>query len=102
MKNTVCLVLVVLVILFAITVPMYAVGGGGYHRGGGHHGGGWHGAIWIGPGWGPWWRGSPYYPYYPYYPERPAVIEQQPQTYVQPEEQYYWYISDRIKKLIEY
>jgi hypothetical protein len=126
MKNAVCLVLVVLVILFASAIPGYTVdrgashggggphgggdgrgggdwhgggdgrGGGDWHGGGDHHGGGdWHGSIWIGPGWGGWggW-GTPYYPYYdpyyPYYRETPAVIQQQPPVYVQPEEQY-WY-----------
>ena len=91
MKNAICLVLVVLVFLFANTIPGYAVGGGNYHGGSS-----WHGAIWIGPGWGGWgpWWGTPfypYYPYYPYYPETPAVTQQQPPVYVQPEEQYYWY-----------
>ena len=94
MKKGVCLVLVVLVLLFAITIPGYARDGGTFH-GGGHF----HGGIWFGPGWGgwgPWWWGSPYYyPYYPYYPEQPVVIQQQPPAYVepspQPEEQYYWY-----------
>jgi hypothetical protein len=107
MKNAVCLVLVVLALLFACTIPGYAVergashGGSGPHGGGEHHGrGDWHGGVWIGPGWGgwggwgPWWWGPPYYPYYhPYYPydtETPAVIQQQPPVYVQPEEQY-WY-----------
>ncbi len=117
MKNTVCLVLVILMLLCASTIPGYAAEGGGSHGGGGYHGGGTsHGGggyyggrgyygrgrfgadIWIGPGWGwwdPWW-GAPYYPYYyPYYPETPAY-QQQPQTYIQPvpqqeEQPYYWY-----------
>lgn len=104
MKNTVCLVLVVLVLLCAITIPGYAADRGAWHGGSGYHGrgawhgrgtwhgrSGWYGSIWIGPGWGmwePWWGPL----YYPYYPESPAVIQQQPQVYVQPEEQqYYWY-----------
>jgi len=105
MKKAVCLVLVVLVLLFAITILGYARdGGGGYsHGGGGYYGGGryYGGGVWIGPGWGgwdPWWWGSPYYwynPYSPYYPETSAIIQQQPQAYVQPTpqpaEQYYWY-----------
>jgi hypothetical protein len=121
MKNAICLVLVILVVLFASTIPGYADGrggsgyhgGGGYHGGSGYHGGGgwhgdgghggssWHGSIWIGPGWGGWgpWWGPAYYPYpypyyypnYPYYPETPMIIQQKPQTYVQPEEQYFWY-----------
>ena len=88
MKKAVCLVLVILVLLFAITIPGYARDGGTF-RGGGHfHGGG----IWFGPGWGPWWWG---FPYYPYYPETSLIIQEQPPAYVQPtpqpEEQYYWY-----------
>ena len=101
MKNTICLITVVLMFLFAGTIPGYTAdgggrhggdhyGGGGDHRGGGdwhgggdHHGGGdwhhgdhggsnWYGSVWIGPGWG-WgpWWGSPYYSYYPYYPYYP-------------------------------
>ena len=89
MKKAGCLVVVVLVLLFAITIPGYARDGGHFHGGG----------IWIGPGWGgwgPWWWGPPYYPYYPYYySESPVVIQQQSPAYVeprsQPEEQYYWY-----------
>jgi hypothetical protein len=109
MKKAICLVLAVLVLLFASALHEYAYGqqshhgGGGHH--GGHHGGGSHfsGSIWIGPGWGgwgPWWWGAPYYPYYSYYPyypyySPPVVIQQQPPIYVeptpQPEEQSYWY-----------
>ena len=129
MKNAIFLVLVILVFLFANTIPGFAAdgggrgggghgggygGGSGYHGGGSYHGSGswhgggghhdgssWHGSIWIGPGWGGWgpWWGPAYYPYpypyyypnYPYYPETPVVIQQQPRTYVQPEEQYFWY-----------
>jgi hypothetical protein len=107
MKNAVCLVLIFLVFLFASATLGYAIdgrasrggiglhGGGEYYGGVKYHGGGdWHGDIWIGPGWGgwgPWWWGPSFYPYYyPYYPETPAVIQQQPSLYVQPEEQY-WY-----------
>ena len=94
MKKAVCLVLVVLVLLFAITIPGYAREGGHFSGGGPCHGG----DIWFGPGWGgwgPWWWGLPFYPYYPYYSEPPMVIQQPPPAYVeptpQPEEQYYWY-----------
>jgi hypothetical protein len=79
-------------------------GGGDRWRGGDRWYGGnrWRGSIWIGPGWGPGWWGPSYYSYYPYYPYDPyypyyavppAVIQQQPQEYVQPapQEQYYWY-----------
>jgi hypothetical protein len=97
MKNTVCLIIVVLVFLFASSIPGYTADGGGHHGGGGYHGS-WHGSIWIGPGWWPGW--SPayypyYYSYYPYYPETPAVIQQQPSVYVQPKEQYYWYFCQK-------
>ena len=40
MKNAVCLVLVVLVILFASAIPGYTVDRGASHGGGGPHGGG--------------------------------------------------------------
>jgi hypothetical protein len=85
-------------------------GPGGYHGSGGYHGysgyyrhGGYNGhgnsysaRIFIGPGWGPGWWGPPAYPYYPYYssyPAPPVVIEQQPQAYVQQNQQEsdYWY-----------
>jgi hypothetical protein len=116
MKKAIYLVLVVLVFLFVSAMPGYAVdggasrggsgayggvghhGGGDWHGGDGHHGGGdWRGGIWIGPGWGgwgPWWWGPPYYPYYPYYPETPAVIQQQPPVYIQPEEQYWYFCQE--------
>ena len=124
MKKLICLFLATLLLLMTSTVADHAYaqggshgGGGGSHGGGGHgwggshgghwggsHGGHWSGGVWIGPGWGwgwgwggwgPWWWGAPYYPYYPYYASPPAVIEQQPQMYVEPtpqeEEQSYWY-----------
>jgi hypothetical protein len=54
--------------------------------------------IFVGPGfWGPWWYGPayPYYPY-PYYGAPPAVVQQEPQVYIQqPDAQTqqpnYWY-----------
>lgn len=106
MKKSVCLVLTVLVLLFAGSVYEYAYGAQPYYGGGGHHygGGGYYrggshygGSIWLGPVWGPWWWGAQTYPYYSYYPyySSPAVIQQQPSVYVQPtpqpEEQSYWY-----------
>ena len=102
MKKAACLVLVVCVLLFAITIPGYARDGGHFH-GGDHFGA----DIWIGPGWGgwgPWWWGPPYYPYYPYYPETPAIIQQQPQEYIQPapQEQYYWYFCPNTKTYYPY
>jgi hypothetical protein len=98
-------------------------GSGGYRGSGGYHGysgyrgyGGYHGSghyyghggynghgnsysarIFIGPGWwGPGYWGPPaypYYPYYSYYPAPPVVVEQQPQAYVQQNQQEsdYWY-----------
>lgn len=106
MNKAICLVLAVLVLVFACSLPGYAHGAG-YGRGGGWHGGGggWHGGLWIGPGWGwdPWWWGAPGYPYYPYYPyySDPAVIQHQPQEYIQrapqQEQQYYWYFCPDSK-----
>ncbi len=117
MKKVICLVLVIMVLLAANALPVYAQGGGhggghggGGHGGGGHgggHGGGGHGhghssfsgSFWIGPGWGwggwgPWWGYYPYYyPYYSpyyypyYYSESPAVIERQPRAYTEPSPQ---------------
>jgi hypothetical protein len=78
MKKVICLVLALLVLFLASTLPAYAY---------------WRGGVWIEPGWGPWW--DPQYPYGPYYSEPPVVIQQQPPTYVEPtpqqKEQYYWY-----------
>jgi hypothetical protein len=83
-------------------------GSKGYYHGGGHYhsGSSWRTSIWIGPGWGgwtPWWGPAYYpyrysypyyYPYYPYYSDPPAVIQQQPPVYVQPEEQYWYYCQN--------
>ena len=110
MKKGFVVIFVVLALLLAGTVSVQAFehDGGGHGGGWGGHGGGWggHGWGWGGPGWGwglgwdPWLWGPPYYnPYYygynPYYAAPPAVIQQQPQEYVQPvpqqEEQSYWY-----------
>ncbi len=120
MKKAICLVLAVLVLVFASSLPGYVYGagdgggggshggGGGWHGGGGGwHGGYWRGGVWIGPGWGwgPWWWDYPYYPYYPYYSE-PPVIQQQPQEYIQrapqQEEQYYWYFCPDSKNYYPY
>jgi len=116
MKKAICLVLAVLVLVFACSLPGYAYGAG-YGGGGGSHGGGWHGGywrggVWIGPGWGwdPWWGWGPWwggidYPYYPYYSE-PAVIQQQPQEYIQrapqQDQQYYWYFCPDSKNYYPY
>jgi hypothetical protein len=132
MKKAGCFFGVVLVLLFAITIPAYARDGGhfrsgghfyggshfrsgGHFYGGGHFRGGGHfsGGIWIGPvwgGWDPWWGPPYYYPYYPsyypYYPETPSIIQQQTPVYVQPapqpEEQYYWYFCPDTKSYYPY
>jgi hypothetical protein len=70
----------------------------GYPGYGGHYGGwGWHRPypVWGGPGF--YWGGSivvgpPWYPY-GYYAAPPTVIQQEPQTYVHPEQpqENYWY-----------
>lgn len=114
MKKIMCLILIVLVFVPAITLPGNADGAvvvrGGHWHGGWH--GGWRGGAWVGPGWGwgwggPWW-GYPAYPYYypNYYSTPPVVMEQQPQTYVEPapqrEEQYYWYYCGNPKGYYPY
>ncbi len=116
MKKIMCPILAAFVLLLSSALPSYAGGGGwGGHGGGGWHGGGggnWGGhggrvffgtSIFVGPGfWGPGWYGPayPYYPYpyysYPYYGGPPAVVQQDPQVYIQqPEPQAqqpnYWY-----------
>ena len=89
MKKAACLVLAVVVLLLAHSVP-----GEAHFREG----------IWIGP-WGPgWWGPSyPYAPYaYPYpYAAAPVVIQQEPQEYIQqpaaqpqPQQQYWYYCTD--------
>ena len=104
------LLISILVLLLAATLPagVFAADHGGFHGGGfrggwgGHGWGGygWHGwGSWWG-GWGPWW-GYPYYYGYPYnypnyYDEPPLVIQPQQQEYIQQgpnqgEQDYYWY-----------
>jgi hypothetical protein len=86
MKKIIWIALVTIALIVANSLPGYADRGG--HGGhGGHFGVG----ILIGPEWGPGWWGWPYYPYYPYYPTPPAVIQKEPEVYVQPEEPGYWY-----------
>ncbi len=90
MKKIVCISLAVVALSMMGATASYA-----YHGGhGGHVGVG----VWVGPGWGPGWWGPyyPYYPYNPYYAAPPVVVTpQQPDTYVQPEQQKgepsYWY-----------
>ena len=96
------LFLVIVAVLFAGALPVQARG---------HVHSSFHGSFWIGPGWGgwagwgPWWWGAPGYPYYPYYSE-PAVIQQQPQEYMQrapqQEEQYYWYFCPDSRNYYPY
>src|SRR5208337_1088109 len=121
MKKIIFLMFTLAVVLFAISVPGNAHGGGYYGHGGGYyghgggyygHGGGyWSGSIWIGPGWwGPWGYPYPYYsyPYYPYpysYASPPAVNQQpiyQEQYPQQEEEQYYWYFCRESKTYYPY
>jgi len=94
MKKIIYLFVAILVLLFAVVVPVYAHGGG-YVRGG----------IWIGgPVW-PWW-GPPYYPYYPYYYSEPPVVIQQAPVYEQQapveEQQSYWYFCPDAKAYYPY
>jgi len=122
MKKLLCAIVAVVALLLGNPLSSYAGGGGqgghggGWHGGGGHgagwHGGGWHGGgghwghgggvVFVGPGfWGPWWYGAgyPYYSYpyysYPYYGGPPAVVQQDPQVYIQQSEPQpqtnYWY-----------
>ena len=95
MKNIIRILMVVMVaVLTANAVPVYADRGGHWGGGGGHWGG--HVGIYVGPGWwGPGWWGYPYYPY-PDYPSPPVVVQPQPEVYVQQpmpqaETQSYWY-----------
>ncbi len=85
MKKFVLPVLVIVLGVLLVSVPVQA-----------HDRFVFSGGVWVGPG--PWW--GPPYPYYGpnpyYYPYPPVVIQQQPQTYIQPapqqaEEQDYWY-----------
>lgn len=80
MKKAAFIALAIAALLLAHSVP-----GEAHFRGG----------VWIGPVWGPGWWGPPYpYPYYPSYPQPPVVIQQQPQEYIQQEQepqQQYWY-----------
>lgn len=108
MKKVIYILVVLFVVVFAITLPVYAHGHG-YVRGG----------IWIGPGWwGPWWGGYPYggygaYPYgysgypYGYYSSPPVIIEQQSPAYEQQipqqdEQPYYWYFCSESKAYYPY
>jgi hypothetical protein len=113
MKKIMCVFLLVIAMLFVFPLSSYAghpgVHGGASIRVGhvawrGHYGGwhgGWHrpygwglGFYWGGPIWG-----SPWYPWYPYgyYAAPPAVIQEQPPVYVQPQqpqENYWYYCQD--------
>jgi hypothetical protein len=91
MKKLASIALAAVVLTAAYSAPADA------YRGwyGGHY---WHGgragvSISVGPGWGPWW--GTYYPYYSYYSAPPMVIQQQPETYIQQDQQTeespYWY-----------
>ena len=102
MKKLICIALAALALTLAGSSPGLA-----FHGGHGGHGGV---GVWIGPGWGPGWWGpgwwGPYYPYYPYYEAPPAVIQQQPDTYIQQapqaEEPSYWYFCKDPKGYYPY
>jgi hypothetical protein len=96
MKKVMRIVLALLVVLMASTLPAFADRGGHGDRGGhfGHRDGHVGIGLFVGPGW--WWPGwwDPY-PYYPYYPSPPVIVQQPPDVYVQPAPQavepHYWY-----------
>ncbi len=98
MKKIMRIVVALIIVLLANTLPASAVRGG--HGGHFAHGGG-HGHVsvgfFVGPElwWPGWWEPYPYYPYYPYYPQQPVIVQPQPDVYVQPAPQgaepYYWY-----------
>jgi hypothetical protein len=73
----------------------HSSGGGGHYHGGSQFYFG--GSFALGPWWWPGYGWYPWYPYAyypaPYYSAPPAVVQQQPQVYSQPEEQEadYWY-----------
>lgn len=125
MKKSKLIVLVIVALLVASTLPAQAAdhfrGGhsrvgdfrGDHFRGGdfrgGHSrffGGDIWGDPWWGPGWGPWWWGYGAYPYYyGYWPptvinqeESPAYVEPAPQT----EEQTYWYYCPESRNYYPY
>jgi hypothetical protein len=122
-KNRIVLGLALVIASALSAGPALAAGGhgGGGHGGGGHGGhGGWHGGshyvVGLNFGFGGYY-GYPYYPYYsypyysyPYYPAyypSPAVVQQQPTTYVeQPQAQEqasgYWYYCPVSKSYYPY
>jgi hypothetical protein len=108
MKTVICVALTAVALLLGSAHPGYARGAGrghpgaqghsdfrGHHEFAQHHG--FHGhheggtGVFIGSGfwWGPDWWGPPY----PYYANPPAIVQQEPPVYLQPEPQpqYYWY-----------
>ena len=104
MKKIIYVFLLVAAMLFIIPLSSYAERSPVYvgaivkvdHPGWRGSHGGWRGHHGL---WGPrfFWGGSivvgpPWYPY-DYYPAPPAVIQQEPQTYVQPQlpQENYWY-----------
>ena len=90
MRNFMRIVLALMIVLMASSMPVQA--DRGMH---GHGGGRARIGVFVGPGfWGPGWWGPYPYPYYPYYPP-PVVVEQPTDMYVQPAPQAdatrYWY-----------
>lgn len=93
MRKFMRIILALMIVLMASSVPAQA--DRGRHGHGGGHGG--HGrvgiGVFVGPGlWWPGWWGP--YPYYPYYPP-PVSVEPPTDLYVQPapqaDENRYWY-----------
>ena len=96
MKKILYFMIVILLVMNAIAVPVYADHG----RGHGH----WRGSIWVGPLWwgtGPWWEPYPYYAAPPVVIQQPAPIYEQ-QAPLSQEPQYYWYFCADSKAYYPY
>lgn len=89
MRKFMRIILALMIVLMASSVPAQADRGRHGHGGHGRVGIG----VFVGPGlWWPGWWGP--YPYYPYYPP-PVIVEPPTDLYVQPapqaDENRYWY-----------
>lgn len=80
MKAIARLLLTIMLVILAVSLPVNEAQGRHARHGGGHVGIG----LYLGPTWDPWWWGPPYYPYYPYYQQPPVIIRQEPEIYIQP------------------
>ena len=97
MRKFMRIVLALMILLMASSLPVQADRG---RHGHGGHGGGRAGIdVFVGPGfwWPGWWR--PYPQYYPYYPP-PVIVEQPAEIYVEPapeadETRYWYYCKDK-------